>query len=396
MTAQMLPDASVDGRGKARQLRAKPDASTGPAASAGWYLERERVRLGESVGTAARASGLEATRIRAIELGELKVFATQDEVLEALSAYADHLGFQPRPLVDHYCGFVDDYLGHGLPAGEQLVVDRLPGHEAGRSGRRRGMAGILAAVRRRLRGVVDGAVARLDMVRRHIAVRRPVAATWRAGAAVAGVVLVTGAVGWVMWPDSSSTGPPPRQAGAPRAAAPVPAGGERAVKQATRSGQAPVVVPNVRIRERALTNDVVSNDEPIAREEADKLTALILRQATGETASVRQPAANDPEPDLPRGKVYGDTAGKVRLVLRAIEGVWLRVETTDGKILFSRTLSAGDRYRVPARAGLVLAARNAGALQYIIDGKVRGHIGAPGDIVVGFPLDVGKLARSPR
>ena len=56
-------------------------------------------------------------------------------------------------------------------------------------------------------------------------------------------------------------------------------------------------------------------------------------------------------------------------------------------------LMAGDRYRVPAREGLVVIARDGGVLAYEIDGKERGLLGTPGEILVGRPLDIATLEK---
>lgn len=393
MTVQNLQDASAHDDSNVRRFRAKPDASVGPAAEAGWYLERERVRLGDSIGTVARATGLIATRIRAIEIGELTVFEVAGDALETLSIYADYLGYEPQPLIDHYRGFVDEYLRAVRPSGDQLILDSMIPHQSVRSDRRPVTPRAPSRARQILQKGVIGAIAGLNRLRRRLAAPMPAAISWRAGASVAGVALVIGALGWGLMPGERVVERPLPQAGDQQAAAPAPIDVVGTVQPTETAGQSPAVVPSVRIRERALSNDVVSNDEPVARDEADKLTALIRRQAAGSTdAPNLETGSVIPAADLPQGKVYGNATGKVRLVLRAIEGVWLRIESENGKTLFSRTLAAGDRYRVPVQNGLVLAARNAGALQYIVDGKAHGRIGAPGDIVVGFPLDFDKLA----
>jgi hypothetical protein len=59
----------------------------------------------------------------------------------------------------------------------------------------------------------------------------------------------------------------------------------------------------------------------------------------------------------------------------------------------TQMLMAGDRYRVPAREGLVVSARDGGVLAYEIDGKERGFLGTPGEILVGRPLDIATLEK---
>jgi cytoskeleton protein RodZ len=51
----------------------------------------------------------------------------------------------------------------------------------------------------------------------------------------------------------------------------------------------------------------------------------------------------------------------------------------------------GDSYRVPNRDGLVLIARDGGLLTFFVDGKEKGVLGSPGEILVGRSLDIKSL-----
>ncbi|MEO0963096.1 MAG: RodZ domain-containing protein, partial [Pseudomonadota bacterium] len=57
-----------------------------------------------------------------------------------------------------------------------------------------------------------------------------------------------------------------------------------------------------------------------------------------------------------------------------------------------RTLRAGESYRAPNRAGMVLATRNAGALQLFVDGKSAGAAGPAGKVLSDMPLDPATLS----
>ena len=48
---------------------------------------------------------------------------------------------------------------------------------------------------------------------------------------------------------------------------------------------------------------------------------------------------------------------------------------------------------MPDRDGLVVIARDGGLLAYMIDGKERGMLGTPGQILVGQPLDIPSLEK---
>ena len=57
----------------------------------------------------------------------------------------------------------------------------------------------------------------------------------------------------------------------------------------------------------------------------------------------------------------------------------------------TQMLNKGDTYNVPNREGLVVIARDGGLLAYLIDGKEKGILGTPGEILVGRPLDLKTL-----
>ena len=66
----------------------------------------------------------------------------------------------------------------------------------------------------------------------------------------------------------------------------------------------------------------------------------------------------------------------------------MRIEDGNGNVVMTQMLMKGDTYRVPNREGLVVIARDGGLLTYIIDGKEKGLLGTPGEILVGRSLDL--------
>jgi cytoskeleton protein RodZ len=92
------------------------------------------------------------------------------------------------------------------------------------------------------------------------------------------------------------------------------------------------------------------------------------------------------------GFVYGQQNHDSRIFIRANAQTWVRVEDADGNVLLSRTLRAGESYRAPDRPGMVLATRNAGALQLFVDGKPAGTAGKPGEVKADLPLDPASLS----
>jgi cytoskeleton protein RodZ len=82
-----------------------------------------------------------------------------------------------------------------------------------------------------------------------------------------------------------------------------------------------------------------------------------------------------------------------RLVLKAKAPVWVRIEDAQGNVVMTQMLRGGDTYSVPNRPGLVVIARDGGLLSYLIDGRERGILGTPGQILVGQPLDIPALEK---
>lgn len=94
-------------------------------------------------------------------------------------------------------------------------------------------------------------------------------------------------------------------------------------------------------------------------------------------------------PPLPR--VYGDTTGQSRIVLRASADSWIQVRDGSGNIVFARVLRPGDMYKVPNRRGLLLHTGNAGVLEVHVDGQAAPPIGKVGVVKREIALDPERL-----
>ncbi len=90
-------------------------------------------------------------------------------------------------------------------------------------------------------------------------------------------------------------------------------------------------------------------------------------------------------------QVFGVENHNSRVILRARGATWVRVEDPNGAVLFEKTLQRGDSYRVPNLAGLILATRNAGAIEILLDGESLGPAGAVGEAQLETSLDAGAL-----
>jgi cytoskeletal protein RodZ len=112
------------------------------------------------------------------------------------------------------------------------------------------------------------------------------------------------------------------------------------------------------------------------------------------TAAARPPALPDqpkPAPPADAARTYGTTNGASRIVIRANADSWVQVSDGD-HALFTRTLKAGDSYRVPDKPGITLRTGNAGGLAITVDGHPVPPIGQPGVLRHEVTLDPKALA----
>jgi len=346
-------------------FRQKPDGNTEPAAETGWFLQRERERIGKSLADAALETHINAKYLNAIETGALDHLPAGSYALGYIRVYADFLGLEAEPLLDHY---------RSLIAGS--------------------------------RNRESGGIARTVML----------------GVAGLAFVAAMGAIAWYVVPQMGGSDGSTLTAGDGASQTVVMSQGEDDISTGSINPQMPTgtaaddgadtiadildsAVPTVVVRQEGLADDApaaaddglqpddMAIDNGAGADNPDAVSGLteFIRQHVSDAVTDNQGAAVDVQPE---GTTYGTENADARLVLTANRPVWIRVEDKTGRIMITRTLQSGDSYRVPNREGLVLIARDGGALDYVIDGQRQGAIGAPGEIVVGRSLDVSGLARS--
>jgi cytoskeleton protein RodZ len=80
------------------------------------------------------------------------------------------------------------------------------------------------------------------------------------------------------------------------------------------------------------------------------------------------------------------------IILRAKSETWLQIrDTQDKSVLVSRTLQAGEEFRVPDRPNLVMTTGNAGGLEITIDGETLPPLGRAGAVRRNVALEVEPL-----
>jgi cytoskeleton protein RodZ len=124
----------------------------------------------------------------------------------------------------------------------------------------------------------------------------------------------------------------------------------------------------------------VVNEPPSAAEEVAVASPPEISEPT-------EPPAAELEEPVHQPQTYGIGNADSRIVISAVEDSWLEVTDSEGDRLFSRTLRAGDNYRVPDREGLVFVTGNAGGLEITVDGTSVPSLGDTGIVRKNVKLD---------
>lgn len=341
-------------------VRDKPDGETDPAGEAGWYLEREREARGLSLEQAGEAAGIHPYHLEAIELGDMTCMPERLEALEMIGAYAQFLGFDPEPLVEHYARF--------LPVPPLAAEPRHPANPAPLSSAKILAFGRLPRLPKFKLSSVPGGAGGLV-------------------ASLAAVMLLFAGASYLLMPKGGET--PQTQAGQalPEAEAdPMPTASTGPETAEITIGEEPMPDDKQPARQAA-----GAGEDDLAGTGLDGISALIEENVPGAVSDTKTLEGLGSAADMavtPQGREFGAGNEESRLTLKANAPVWVRIEDAQGNVVMTQMLMKGDTYRVPNREGLVVIARDGGLLSYIIDGKEKGILGTPGEILVGRSLDL--------
>jgi cytoskeleton protein RodZ len=112
--------------------------------------------------------------------------------------------------------------------------------------------------------------------------------------------------------------------------------------------------------------------------------------------SATNPVRTESRRALRLGQHYGTEWKFSRITLRLHGPTELRVGDNRNNVLIDRALDAGDTYRVPDVIGLKLSARDAGAIEIILDDTTVGFAGRDGVPARQISLDPKALAHLPQ
>lgn len=354
----------------ALMMRPKPDGQHDPMGEAGWFLEREREGRGETLEDVGDKIGIHPYHLEAIEFGDMTRMPARLEALEMISVYAQYLGFDPEPLVVHYVNHlpvptVAPRASHPadpapLSSAKVLFFGRMPKIPP------------LSINLSKLPGGPGGLVA-----------------------SVAGAMMLFMGASWMLAPGSADSEPQMAQS-AP------------AMPELTTAEAGDVKVTDEKmVDDQTATIDAAdgASDPLPAIDEGDGsvdgLGAFIAEQIpdkAGEPqAAVAAPAQQTAlavdaiKQGADGSTIYGADNANARVVLKAKSAVWVRIEDARGNVVMTQLLKAGDIYQVPDQKGLVVIARDGGLISYSVDGKDKGILGTPGEILVGRSLDIESL-----
>lgn len=342
----------------------------------GDIMRGERATLGKSLLDVQRELKIKATYVAAIENCDVSVFETQGFVAGYVRSYARYLGMDPDVSYERFCREANFTLAHGMSAaaspnriskarnagaghtGEPLANPNatfVPRGETMLARVEPGAVGSLLVLLGLIAGIGYGGWSVLQEVQ-----RVQLAPVDQAPLVVAEID-----------PLGNIEGGAPLVRSAPEIVAPAPVTGQLAADLGPTSRNTELT--DRLYRPQALDVPVLtSRDGPISAidpraqgQSVDNAVAQALAEALASESDVQVVADNAP-----------------MLELLAVRPSWVRVQSTDGTVLFEKVLDAGERYVVPAmETPPVLRAGNSGSVYFAVQGKTYGPA-APGAQVV--------------
>lgn len=386
-------------------LRDIQDDNPEPRGSIGAELRAARLRRGEDIAAVASRLRIRRDQLEAIEGSDYARLPGRAYSIGFIKSYADYLGLDQKEAVAAFKAELDEAAP--APAAELVFPDaeeetRLP----------RGTVIVIAVlvlaalygvwtltvsadrmVDERAAADIDSPVPQARVTPPQPSVTPPppaaLAPALPPGGTETPAVAAQADAGTLAGADAAADAP----ADAP-AAADVAAG-----EDAASAAVAPVTADAPAGADAPATADAAAGNDAAAAQAA----GADAPAETAQTEAAPAPAAEEPAEDQIspletgaerawEGFVYGQQNHDSRVFIRAHETAWVRVEDGAGNVLLSRTLRGGESYRAPDRAGLVLATRNAGAVEVFVDGASTGRAGRAGEVIADLPLDPAALS----
>ncbi len=365
--------------------RRKPDGQKDPAAEVGFFLQRERDYRGMTIEAASEATGIHPYHIEAIETGNLTHMPPRLEAMEMIAGYAQYLGFEAEPLIEHLVSF--------LPPPPVAPKSFHPANPP-----------ILSSAKI----LSFGKLPKIPNLKIRLA-NYPGGSSGAIASVAAGFMLFVG-VSWGLSGHSAQVDAPTAQVAAVQSPAQPVAD---TMSTASTSGQpadvkitdkplglTPQVASNTAVADDADAIGAFLKDEPAAAKPV--ATAVVKGKGTKAASTkiqdrikiedqLKTAAVTTHIPQPSDGRVYGAENKDARVVLKATAPVWLRIEDAQGVAVMTQMLNTGDTYLVPNKDGLIALSRDGGRINFLVDGQEKGALGPPGKILVSEKLDVTAL-----
>ena len=362
--------------------RRKPDGRKEPAAEVGFFLQRERENRGLTVESASEATGVHPYHIDAIETGNLTHMPPRMEAMEMIAVYAQFLGFEAEPLIEHLFSI--------LPAPPVAKPSFHPARPP-----------ILSSAK----VLSFGKMPKIPNLKIRLA-NYPGGSGGVIASVAAALTIFMGA-SWGLSGHGHSVDAPSAQVAV--AAPSLPVADNMATASTTSQagdvsisdqplGKAPQVAANNTVADDADAIGAFLKDEPApakpaqVKPKAVKTASTKIQDRIKIEDQLKTASTSAPIPQPAEGRVYGAENKDAHVVLKATAPVWLRIEDAQGLAVMTQMLNTGDTYLVPNRDGLIALSRDGGRIAYAIDGKEKGLLGPPGKILVSEKLDLAALS----
>ena len=362
--------------------RRKPDGQKEPAAEVGFFLQRERENRGLTTEAASEATGIHPYHIDAIETGNLTHMPPRMEAMEMIAVYAQHLGFEAKPLIEHLFSFLP-----APPVAKPSFHPASPPILSSAKVLRFGTLPKIPNLKIRLANYPGGSGGVIASVAAALTIF--MGASWA----------LSGHGQIVVAPAAQVAVIAPAQPAADTMATASTTAQPADIKIADQPmGKVPQVAADNTVADDADAIGAFLKDEPTPvkpaalKTKSAKATSTKIQDRIKIEDQLKAATAAAPIPQPADGRVYGAENKDAHVVLKATAPVWLRIEDAQGIAVMTQMLNTGDTYLVPNRDGLIALSRDGGRLAYIIDGKEKGVLGPPGKILVSEKLDLAALA----
>ena len=369
----------------------------------GDIMRGERATMGKSLLDVQRELKIKATYIAAIENADPSAFETPGFIAGYVRSYARYLQLDPEWAFETFCREADFATLSGLEQGRKSEPPK-PSMEAA-SAADNALGGMLARLKG---GTAQPKIAgkpRSRPVTRVAGARDPFAepsisftprgegmfSRIEPGAIGSSLVLLAliGAVGYGGWAvlqqvQRVSVAPVDEAPGVVADLDPLagPSGSEEDAPEFAGVDAATPDALDRLYRPQALDTPVMTpRDGPIAALDPAAQGALAPGAGVGQGGEITAPT------DEIRRDDGIEVASADTLELFATAPAWIRVQDSEGNILFEKTLNAGERWIVPeGEETPLLRTGAAGAIYFAMDGKTYGPAGPSGNVVSDLAL----------